>query len=164
MVEVVKCTFDAASRDCASAIVIQSAADGIGQSPPGPPDVVATAGLADVSDRSDDFELPDVSDGAGLSDDAGAPVAGLPVAAAVSLLLEPSLEPLSAPVAAAVREAREAVDACRSFLAQPDPLKWMVGGEKAFFTGPLPHSGQAVGASSKTPWTASKRRAHAAQS
>lgn len=69
-----------------------------------------------------------------------------------------------APSAADEREAREAMEACRSFLAQPEPLKWIVGGEKAFFTGPRPHSVHAVGPSSWTPRTTSKRRPHAAQS
>jgi hypothetical protein len=39
----------------------------------------------------------------------------------------------------------------RSFLAQPEPLKWTAGAEIAFLTGPLPHSGQVVGPSSWTP-------------
>ncbi|HET9082860.1 MAG TPA: hypothetical protein VFN41_00540 [Candidatus Limnocylindrales bacterium] len=51
----------------------------------------------------------------------------------------------------------------RSFFAQPEPLKTMVGGAKALRIGPDPHSGQASGAGSLTPWMTSKRRPHAAQ-
>jgi hypothetical protein len=54
--------------------------------------------------------------------------------------------------------------ALRSFFAQPEPLKWTVGAEIAFLTGPLPHSGQDAGGSAWTPWMTSKRRPHAAQS
>lgn len=52
----------------------------------------------------------------------------------------------------------------RSFLAQPDPLKWIAGAANAFRTGPDPHSGHCSGAGSLTPWMTSKRRPHAAQS
>ena len=52
----------------------------------------------------------------------------------------------------------------RSFLAQPDPLKWIAGAANAFRTGPDPHSGHRSGAGSLTPWMTSKRRPHAAQS
>jgi hypothetical protein len=55
-------------------------------------------------------------------------------------------------------------DAWRSFLAQPEPLKWTVGALMALRTGPLPHNGQAVGGSAWTPCMTSKRRPHAAQS
>ena len=51
----------------------------------------------------------------------------------------------------------------RSFLAQPEPLKTIVGGANALRMGPEPHSGQASGAGSFTPWMTSKRRPHAAQ-
>ena len=61
-------------------------------------------------------------------------------------------------------EALGALVARRSFFAQPEPLKWMVGALKAFFTGPLPHTGQVVGGSAWTPWTTSKRVPQAAQS
>jgi hypothetical protein len=54
--------------------------------------------------------------------------------------------------------------ACRSFFAQPEPLKWIAGAEIAFRTGPLPHNGQLVGGSPWTPCMTSKRRPHAAQS
>jgi hypothetical protein len=52
----------------------------------------------------------------------------------------------------------------RSFFAQPDPLKWMVGGANAFLIGPRPHDGHVVGGSAWTPWTTSKRVPQAAQS
>ncbi len=65
------------------------------------------------------------------------------------------------PAAAVVAEAGLAR---RSFLAQPDPLKWTAGAENALRTGPEPHSGQTVGGSSCSPWIVSNRRPHAAQS
>jgi len=51
----------------------------------------------------------------------------------------------------------------RSFLAQPEPLKTIVGGANALRIGPEPHSGHASGAGSCTPWMTSKRRPQAAQ-
>jgi len=51
----------------------------------------------------------------------------------------------------------------RSFLAQPEPLKTIVGGANALRIGPEPHSGHASGAGSFTPWMTSKRRPQAAQ-
>jgi len=45
----------------------------------------------------------------------------------------------------------------RSFLAQPLPLKWIVGGAKALRTGEAPQMGHAVGPSAVTEWTTSKR-------
>jgi hypothetical protein len=50
----------------------------------------------------------------------------------------------------------------RSFLAQPEPLKWTAGAAIALRTGPDPHRGQAVGGSAWTPWMTSKRRPQAA--
>jgi hypothetical protein len=58
----------------------------------------------------------------------------------------------------------DAVDARRSFLAQPDPLKWTAGALTALRSGPPPQSGQAVGGSAWTPWTISDRRPQEAQS
>jgi hypothetical protein len=52
----------------------------------------------------------------------------------------------------------------RSFLAQPDPLKWTAGAANAFRTGPEPHNGHCSGAGPWTPWMTSNRRPHAAQS
>jgi len=46
----------------------------------------------------------------------------------------------------------------RSFFAQPVPLKWIVGGAKAFVIVPsAPHSGQNLGPGSLIPWTTSVR-------
>jgi hypothetical protein len=46
----------------------------------------------------------------------------------------------------------------RSFLAQPDPLKWIVGSAKAFVIDPsVPHVGQNLGPASWIPWTTSVR-------
>ncbi len=52
----------------------------------------------------------------------------------------------------------------RSFLAQPEPLKWNAGALIALRTGPDPHKGHEAGESSCTPWITSNRRPHAAQS
>jgi outer membrane biosynthesis protein TonB len=59
---------------------------------------------------------------------------------------------VSPPVEAAFR----ALDP-RSFFAQPDPLKWMVGGAKAFRISVLPQIGQLAGLGSWTPWITSNR-------
>jgi hypothetical protein len=67
--------------------------------------------------------------------------------------LEPPDEPAPAPVFAARR----------SFLAQPEPLKWTAGAAMALRTGPFPHNGQLPGGSSWSPWITSKRRPQAAQ-
>jgi hypothetical protein len=56
------------------------------------------------------------------------------------------------------------VPARRSFLAQPDPLKWIVGAAIALRTGPDPHKGQDAGGSAWTPWMTSNLRPQAAQS
>jgi hypothetical protein len=76
----------------------------------------------------------------------------------------PSPPPVDAPSLAFVVDALGAVVVRRSFLAQPDPLKWKVGRLKAFFTGPLPQTGQVAGGSAWTPWTTSNRVPQAAQS
>jgi hypothetical protein len=60
--------------------------------------------------------------------------------------------------------AAERLLACRSFFAQPDPLKWTAGAAMALRTGPDPHNGQALGGSACTPWMTSNRRPQAAQS
>jgi hypothetical protein len=52
----------------------------------------------------------------------------------------------------------------RSFLAQPDPLKWIAGVANAFLMGPPPHSGQASGGSAWTPRRISNRWPQFAQS
>jgi hypothetical protein len=47
-------------------------------------------------------------------------------------------------------------DVERSFFAQPDPLKWIVGGANALVIVPsAPHSGQNLGPWSWIPWTTS---------
>ncbi len=45
----------------------------------------------------------------------------------------------------------------RSFFAQPDPLKWIEGAEKALRTGAASQTGHAVGPSAVTPWITSNR-------
>jgi hypothetical protein len=159
IVEVVKWTLAAARMACASVRVIQSAAEGIGQSD----------GLARDFD-----EAPDFDGFAGPADDDGSVVpapagtaaspasdvepgsAGDPFSDVVELSVEPSSPlPDEAPDRAAAR---------RSFFAQPDPLKWTDGAEIAFLTGPLPHRGHAAGGSAWTPWITSNRRPQAAQS
>jgi hypothetical protein len=68
---------------------------------------------------------------------------------------EPSVPEPAAPAFAPAR---------RSFLAQPDPLKWTAGAAIALRTGPNPHNGQDAGGSAWTPWITSNRRPQAAQS
>jgi hypothetical protein len=80
---------------------------------------------------------------------------------------DPPLEPPSALDAAAPSPPRPFDDdvlARRSFLAQPEPLKWIVGGVNAFLIGPLPQTGHVDGGSAWTPWTTSNRVPQAAQS
>lgn len=45
----------------------------------------------------------------------------------------------------------------RSFLAQPEPLKWIEGAENALRTGAAPQIGHDSGPSAVTPWITSKR-------
>ena len=98
---------------------------------------------------------------AGLAsvDDAPSVAAPLPLslslAAALSGPPESAVEPLSAAADAALDAEREAV--LRSFFAQPLPLKWIVGAEKAFRTGDAWQIGQAVGPSALSEWMTSKR-------
>ena len=56
----------------------------------------------------------------------------------------------------------EAALARRSFLAQPEPLKWTAGAAMALRIGPEPHKGHAAGGSAWTPWITSNRRPQAA--
>ena len=52
----------------------------------------------------------------------------------------------------------------RSFLAQPDPLKWMEGAENSLRMVPsLPHEGQKLGPGSLIPWRMSARWSQAVQ-
>ena len=135
IVEVVKWTLAAASSACASLTVIQSLADGIGQSPlepldfdvlegPDPPEPLASPEPALPFD--DDVEPPDFS------------------------VPDPELEadPRSDESSLFEPELFDEVPARRSFFAQPEPLKWIAGAANALRTGPLPHSGQLVGPSS----------------
>ena len=99
-------------------------------------------------------------------------MAALPVSTgfAVAAAFEPELEASVAPSALAAASdgpsdeppsdespSPEALDvavdgvARRSFLAQPDPLKWTAGAEIALRIGPLPQIGQLVGPSAWTP-------------
>jgi hypothetical protein len=52
----------------------------------------------------------------------------------------------------------------RSFFAQPDPLKWIVGGANSLRIVPsLPHDGQNRGPGSLRPWRMSVRWSQAVQ-
>src|SRR5687767_14121992 len=102
IVAVVKWTFAAARISCASDRVIQSAGDGIAQSAAGAG--VLSAGLAG-------FDAPSSFDAVFVA------------AAGSGALLLPSDEP-SSPL---FEDDAERAVACRSFLAQPEPLKWTVG-------------------------------------
>jgi len=113
-------------------------------------------------------EEDDELDVVGVDPDDGDVVAPSP-ADVVFLDVDPLSPDASPPVVEApslpfVVEALGALVARRSFLAQPEPLKWIVGALNAFFIGPLPQTGQVVGGSAWTPWTTSKRVPQAAQS
>jgi hypothetical protein len=57
-----------------------------------------------------------------------------------------------------------APDPPRSFFAQPDPLKWIVGGANSLRIVPSsPHDGQNSGPGSLRPWRMSVRWSHAVQ-
>jgi outer membrane biosynthesis protein TonB len=61
-------------------------------------------------------------------------------------------------------EAFVPLDPPRSFFAQPDPLKWIVGGANSFRIVPsLPHDGQNCGPGSLRPWRMSVRWSQAVQ-
>jgi hypothetical protein len=136
--------------------VIQSVAAGIDQSPPlpalPPPDF---EGVGVDPDELVELDAAVEAEGEPSEVDAPSPEPSLDPDPAV---LEPT-SAVSSPVFVPERFA-----AWRSFLAQPDPLKWIAGAAMAFRTGPLPHSGQDVGGSAWTPWITSKRRPQAAQS
>jgi len=99
-------------------------------------------------------------DGAGLDVAVFAdPVSPADVASPVE---ESDASELSDPPASALRDAADAE--CRSFLAQPVPLKWIVGAAIALRIVPsAPHDGQNVGPESWTPWRMSERWLHALQ-
>jgi hypothetical protein len=103
-------------------------------------------------DQSEPLPGLDADESAGF--DSTAPASDVVVAADVS--------PDPASSVAALE--RDFAAARRSFLAQPEPLKWIAGGANAFRIGPAPHSGHADGPSSWTPWMTSNRRPQAAQS
>ena len=133
----------------------------------GPEDFLLPSADLVVSDAGFESELAVLSEFAVLSE----------LAALSDLELAPASEP--APDSAADPESEPAPwfaslagppsaapdDACdvaralelRSFLAQPDPLKWIVGAENALRTGPRWQTGQVAGPSAKTPWITSKR-------
>jgi hypothetical protein len=61
-------------------------------------------------------------------------------------------------------EAFVPLDPPRSFFAQPDPLKWIVGGANSFRIVPsLPHDGQNCGPGALRPWRMSVRWSQAVQ-
>ena len=72
----------------------------------------------------------------------------------VEPVAEPVAEPSSPPAAALVLDAF-ADD--RSFFAQPVPLKWIDGAEKALRTGAAAQTGHASGPPADRPWITSKR-------
>ena len=90
------------------------------------------------------------------------PFDAFPASPSEPLDAAPDPDPDSAPSFEAASFDRAALR--RSFLAQPEPLKWTAGAATALRTGPDPHKGQAAGGSAWTPWIASKRRPHAEQS
>ena len=103
---------------------------------------------------------------AGLEAFPPAASASLVVASASLVGLSASLppEPSSPPEPSVSAFAPDlTVAARRSFLAQPEPLKWIAAAVIALRTGPPPQIGQVVGPSAWTPWMTSKRWPHAAQ-
>jgi hypothetical protein len=61
-------------------------------------------------------------------------------------------------------DARVAFALPRSFLAQPEPLKWIVGGANSLRIVPSrPHDGQKLGPGSLIPWRMSARWSQAVQ-
>jgi hypothetical protein len=150
----------AASSARASDTVIQSVADGIAQSPP---DAAVLLDPEPPVDSALAFE-PDPVPLVPLDVFPVSPA--VPPAPALAAAPEPasaepaSAEPESSPLAS--EPDRAAAADRRSFLAQPEPLKWTEGAEIALRTGPEPHSGQLVGGSPCTPWITSKRRPQAA--
>jgi len=107
---------------------------------------------SDELDRSEDLDPPvepDASDELDASDEAD---------------WSDELDPSDARAAAAAPSPSWLFDVraaeLRSFFAQPEPLKWIVGGAKPFRTGPLPHEGHCVGPAASTPWITSNRCPH----
>ncbi len=106
--------------------------DDVVEEPPEPVDVEVDPSDFELSD----FELSDFESAPVDDDDAFA---------------EPSVDSDFVEVEAAVDVA------FRSFLAQPEPLKWIVGGAKAFRTVVEWQIGHSVGPAASIPWTTSKR-------
>jgi hypothetical protein len=77
--------------------------------------------------------------------------------AAPSPLVDPASEPLEVPLSDPLDDDAFRALAPRSFFAQPEPLKWIVGAVNAFRTSWLPQTGQLVGPASLTPRSTSKR-------
>jgi len=75
------------------------------------------------------------------------------------------LDPAPSPagVASSCFVVREGLAVRRSTLAHPAPLKRIAGGANAFFTGPPPHVGQAVGPDAVMPCETSNLAPQAAQ-
>jgi hypothetical protein len=68
---------------------------------------------------------------------------------------DPAEPPSDVAESAALAALRDAV--LRSFFAQPLPLKWIVGAEKALRTGLAPQIGQTLGPSTVSEWMTSNR-------
>jgi len=118
IVDVVKCTFAAARTACASDRVIQSVADGIGQSRSRPGGFVAVPAFDDLDAPLDDSS---VADAAGATGDDPVSVPDDP-----DSLDEPPSdvdEPASVEDSSPALEAEPVLTAARrSFFAQPEPL------------------------------------------
>jgi hypothetical protein len=146
-----KWTFADARRSEASWRLIQSAAEGIGrQSPPDDEDEPSPdEDEPDDEDEDSDFE-PDDEPEPEEPDDSPEPP-----------------EPPESPEPSddfAFDELFPALDPPRSFFAQPEPLKWIVGGANSLRIVPsLPHDGQNWGPGSLRPWRMSVRWSQAVQ-
>ena len=91
-----------------------------------------------------------------VSDDSPEPLE-LPVVPELSTIeADPSLDPPSVDDEPPVDFERAPLVDDRSFLAQPEPLKWTVGVDSAFFMLPsAPQEGQKRGPASLIPWITS---------
>ena len=109
---------------------------------PESPDDLEAPDEPESPDEPEEPESVPESDEAALSPDDEPPSAD-------DFALADDLEPLELP---------------RSFLAQPDPLKWIVGGANSLRIVPAsPHEGQKSGPGSFSPWRMSVRWSHAVQ-
>jgi hypothetical protein len=146
----------AASSACASGTVIQSVAAGMAQSALGLPALVEDD---PVDDEPVGFDVDPVVDAFEGSPEPSPDAVAVPAPTPSDDAPSP---PDPSPLVSAAAPTR--VPARRSFLAQPDPLKWTAGAAMALRTGPAPHSGQDAGGSAWTPWMTSNLRPQAAQS